>query len=75
MNDNRLGSRCCSTVCCLDIVIALIAAVVLFTLGRILGVVYVTAFVEALTVLYAAGALLLLLLVIFLILKWCSCRD
>ena len=75
MNDNRLGSRCCSSVCCLDIVIALLAALVLFTLGLILGVVYVTAFVEALTVLYAAGALLLLLLVIFLILKWCSCRD
>lgn len=75
MNDNRLGSRCCSSVCCLDIVIALLAALVLFTLGLILGVVYVTAFVEALTVLYAAGALVLLLLVIFLILKWCSCRD
>lgn len=75
MNDNRLGSRCCSSVCCLDIVIALLAALVLFTLGLILGVVYVTAFVEALTVLYAAGALVLLLLVIFLILKWCSCRS
>ena len=75
MNDNRLGSRCCSSVCCLDIVIALLAALVLFTLGLILGVVYVTTFVEALTVLYAAGAILLLLLVIFLILKWFSCRD
>ena len=75
MNDNRLGSRCCSSVCCLDIVIALLAALVLFTLGLILGVVFVNAFVEALTVLYAAGAILLLLLVIFGILKWCSCRD
>lgn len=75
MNDNRLGSRCCSSVCCLDIVIALLAALVLFTLGLILGVVFVNAIVEALTVLYAAGAILLLLLVIFGILKWCSCRD
>ena len=75
MNDNRLGSRCCSTLCCLDIVIALLAALFLFVLGLVLGVNFVSTFVEALTVLIAAGAILLLLLVIFLILKWCSCRD
>ncbi len=75
MNDNRLGSRCCSSLCCLDIVIALLAALFLFALGLVLGVAFVTTFVGALPVIIAAGAMLLLLLVIFLILKWCSCRD
>jgi len=73
MNDSQLGSRCCR-IRCLDIIVCLLVALFALALGLLLGLIFFETLVAALPVIIGAAVILIVLLAIFLILKWCNCR-
>ncbi len=71
VNNKKEGKTCK----CFDIIIAILAALFLATLGLILGAVFTTALLANLGVLILAAVLLLLGIILIIIYKICICSK
>lgn len=67
-NDYRCTTRCCRLY---DIALAFLIALILFTVGIIIGVSFITTFVEALPILITAAVILFVLFLVTLITRGC----
>ena len=73
INNSGTNDCSCTTRCCrlYDIALAFLIALILFTVGIIIGVSFITTFVEALPILITAAVILFILFLVTLLTRGC----